>query len=271
MTTQPPFAETGYDDAARVYDLEYPDCTGDELAFLANVAGPEPSRVLELATGTGRVALALARLGHHVTGLDISDGMLARARDKRALLDPETAARVTFARGDMSRFHLDGQFDVVVAAFNALLLLPDADARATCLAASHAHLRPGGTLVADVFAANPIDRTPDHETVQFLERDPETDRLITRERFYTYDPRTDRGQSLLIYRLRADSGGPLEELRLGYSLALLSRDQLVDEVRAAGFVDLEIFGDHRRGAWSPDSPNLIVRARRARSQSHTLS
>ena len=262
MTAEPPFVETGYDQAARVYDLEYPDCTGDELEFLAASAGPAPSRILELATGTGRVALALARLGHHVTGLDISEGMLARARAKRAMLDPETASRVTFTPGDMTRFQLDTPFDMVVAAFNALLLLPDAKARASCLAASCEHLRPGGSLVVDVFAANPIDRTPDHETVQFLERDPASNRLITRERFYIYDPQTDRGQSLLIYRLQTDAGEPPEELRLGYSLALMSRDQLVGEVRCAGFVDLEIFGDHRHGAWSPDSSNLIVRARR---------
>ena len=262
MTTQPPYADTGYDQAARVYDLEYPECSGDELAFLAACAGPEPSRILELATGTGRVALALARLGHRVTGLDISEGMLARAHAKRALLDPETASHLTFTRDDMTRFRLDTRFDVVVAAFNALLLLPNAEARASCLAASFAHLRPGGTLVVDVFAANAIDRTPDHETVQFLERDPETNRLITRERFYTYDPTTDRGQSLLIYRLHADAGEPPEELRLGYSLALMSRDQLEGDVRAAGFVDLATYGDYRHGSWSPDSPNLIVRARR---------
>lgn len=262
MTTQPPYADTGYDQAARVYDLEYPDCAGEELAFLDAFAGPEPSHILELATGTGRVALALAGLGHNVTGLDISEGMLARAHAKRALLDPQMASRLTFTRDDMTRFRLDTRFDVVVAAFNALLLLPNAQARASCLASSFEHLRPGGTLVIDVFAANAIDRTPDHETVQFLERDPETDRLITRERFYTYDPETDRGQSLLIYRLHAGAGDPPEELRLGYSLALMSRDQLVREVRAAGFVDLATYGDYRRGSWSPDSPNLIVCARR---------
>ena len=162
----------------------------------------------------------------------------------------------------MARFQLDAPFDVVVAAFNALLLLPDAKARASCLAAAFAHLRPGGSLVVDVFAANAIDRTPDHETVQFLERDPESDRLITRERFYSYDPATDRGQSLLIYRLHGDADEPPEELRLGYSLALMSRDQLVDEVCAAGFADLATYGDYRRGSWTPDSPNLIVCARR---------
>ncbi len=262
MTKQPPFVETGYDQAARVYDLEYPECTGDELAFLAAIAGREPSRILELATGTGRVALALAGLGHTVTGLDISEGMLARARAKRELLDQETASRVTFARGDMARYQLDSQFDIVVAAFNALLLLPDAQARAACLCASLEHLRPGGTLVVDVFAANPIDRMPDHEMVEFLERDPGSNRLITRERFYTYDPQTDRGRSLLIYRLYAGTGQLAEELQLGYSLALLSCDQVVDEVRRAGFVDLATYGDHRRGPWSPDSPNLIVCGRR---------
>src|SRR5262249_51220895 len=67
---------------ARIYDLEHPACRGPELAFWDDLAtaaagnGGASGGVLELAAGTGRIAVALARKGHLVTGLELSAGML---------------------------------------------------------------------------------------------------------------------------------------------------------------------------------------------------
>lgn len=243
--------------------MEYPDCTGAELAFLAAYGSPEPpTQVLELATGTGRVAFALAQLGYEVTGIDISESMLDRAHAQQDEAPIEVANLLTFTHADMAGFELDGEFDLVLAAFNALLLLPDAAARSGCLEASLRHLRPGGWFVADLFAANELDRTPDHEIVEFLETDPVSGQRVTRERFYSYDTSSDRGQSHLIYRLYDTNGQISEKLELGYSLALLSHDVVVEEVRTAGFADITTYGNHDGTPWTPDSPNLLVCGRR---------
>ena len=256
----PPFSETGYDPAASVYDLEYPECAREELTFwseLARAAGP---RLLELAVGSGRVAIALARLGLHVTGLDASSEMLARARDKRSRLPAETAARLRLVNGDMREFELDERFDLVFLAFNAYLLLPDEASRVRCLTTAARHLRPGGTIAIDAFAAAAIDQEPDHERLEFLERDPSTARRVTRERFYAYDPATQRGLSTLVYRFYA-ADESVEERRLGYSLALLSRDDVVREFEQAGLHVDGVYGTYARDAWRPDAPNLLVVAR----------
>ncbi len=257
----PPFRETGYDPAARVYDLEYPDCTGDELAFWSTTAADVGSYLLELGCGSGRVAIALADRGFDVTGLDTSGEMLATAARRRASLAPEVAGRLHFMRADMRSFELDREFDLVFAAFNSYLLLPDASARAACLRSSVCHLRPGGALAVDVFAADTLDRQPDHEHVEFLETAPDDGRRITRERFYSYDPGSGRGRSTLIYRLYADDGS-VEERRLGYSLALIGRDDLVADFTAQGLTVEGIFGTYRRDEWSSGSPNLIVIGRK---------
>ncbi len=257
----PLFHETGYDPAARVYDLEYPDCTGDELAFWSTTAADVGSRLLELGCGSGRVAVALARLGFDVTGLDTSGEMLAAAARKRASLAPEVAERLHFMRADMRSFDINREFDLVFAVFNSYLLLPDASARAACLRSSLRHLRPGGMLAVDVFAADALDRQPDHERVEFLETGPEDGRRITRERFYSYDPDSGRGRSTLIYRLYADDGS-IEERRLGYSLALLGRDDLVADFAAQRLAVEGVFGTYRRDKWSSKSPNLIVVGRK---------
>jgi SAM-dependent methyltransferase len=88
-----------------LYDAEHRTLVADidlylDLLHEARVRGP----VLELACGSGRVAAPLALAGHRVTGLDLSAGMLRRARARRRTLPPEAAARLRFSRQDMRSF-----------------------------------------------------------------------------------------------------------------------------------------------------------------------
>jgi ubiquinone/menaquinone biosynthesis C-methylase UbiE len=97
---------------------------------------PAPRRVLDLGTGTGVVAIALA--GRYpdaeVVGVDISPGMIEEARRK---LPPELAGRVRFVVGDASRLsHPDGDFELVVLSN----MIPFFDELARVVA-------PGGVLV----------------------------------------------------------------------------------------------------------------------------
>ena len=79
-----------WDDDAAVYDdaSGHNPRTGPEraawMAALAHLLPPPPARVLDCGSGTGFLALIAARLGHHVTALDLSADMLARLRDNAA-------------------------------------------------------------------------------------------------------------------------------------------------------------------------------------------
>ena len=82
------------------------------------VGSRRPQRVLDLATGTGDLAIALARAipQCEVTGVDLSEGMLRYAREKAAGAGLE--GRCTFACGDAERLEFaDGEFDAVTVAF----------------------------------------------------------------------------------------------------------------------------------------------------------
>jgi ubiquinone/menaquinone biosynthesis C-methylase UbiE len=127
-----------FDDPAR-YDLEYGWTTAD-LPFYAALADAADGPVLDIATGTGRIALALAAQGHEVTAVDISDAMIEYAQTKPGAQD------VTWVTQDISSFKPKQKFALAIVGGNAFgQFLSNAD-RSAALSALYRALRPGATL-----------------------------------------------------------------------------------------------------------------------------
>ncbi|WP_419947043.1 class I SAM-dependent methyltransferase [Candidatus Poriferisodalis sp.] len=106
---------------------------------------PQAGSVLDAGCGTGRVAIELARRGHHVVGVDLDPAMLDLARSK--------APDLPWIEGDLASTIVTGaaggqrQFDAAVAAGNVMIFL-ERGTEAAVVANIAAHLRPGGVLVA---------------------------------------------------------------------------------------------------------------------------
>lgn len=91
--------------------------SGTAEAFLRRLGIPAGSRVLDVACGTGNLAIPLARMGMDVTGVDIATNLLAQARVRAE--EEELTAR--FDEGDAEQLpYGDGSFDVVVTMFGAM-------------------------------------------------------------------------------------------------------------------------------------------------------
>ena len=139
-------------DYADVYDAIYSTKEYDGEAvlverLLARNGAPLPCRVLDIGCGTGKHALALARRGYDVTGLDRSPFMLAHAR--AAAATGENAPR--FVESDARAFALAERFDAALMMFTVLgYQYQDADLFAA-LGCVRAHLNPGGLFVFDVW------------------------------------------------------------------------------------------------------------------------
>ena len=117
---------------------------GDEepcTAFLADHAGDGP--VLELAIGTGRIALRLAARGLRVDGVDIAEPMLAHLRTR-----PE-AAGMTLVRGDFADVPLEGRYRLVYVVWNTLFNLLTQDDQVRCFANVAEHLTDDGVFVVE--------------------------------------------------------------------------------------------------------------------------
>lgn len=139
-----------YDVYANIYDAQYMGYTED-IAFYVGEACQAKGLVLELACGTGRVLLPCADAGAHITGLDLSQAMLTRCREKLAAYPPEVAARVRLVEGDMRSFKLPERFELITIPFRSFLLLLTVQDQLQALAAIREHLTDTGRLVFNIF------------------------------------------------------------------------------------------------------------------------
>ena len=140
-----------YDDLSNDYDrfVNWPARLAAELPFLeAQLAAHGARRVLDVAAGTGRHAIALARAGYALTATDLSAGMIARARENAATAGVALDLAVA-GFGALSGI-TPGPFDAVLCLGNSLPHLLDGDALSAALADMAAVLRPGGVLLVQL-------------------------------------------------------------------------------------------------------------------------
>jgi methyltransferase family protein len=128
--------------------------------FDSAVVGP-----LEFAIGTGRIALPLAARGVRVAGIDNSEAMLARLREKPG------AERIEAMVGDMAATRVDGEFSIVYLVFNTIFNLTTQDGQIACFENAAAHLRSGGRFVIEARVPE-LQRLPLGQTVLPWRADP---------------------------------------------------------------------------------------------------
>ena len=138
---------SGYESFAPVYDAWAADMVED-VDFYVALAREAEGPVVELAAGTGRIAIPIAkRTGKSVIGIDLSPAMLALAREHAA----DAGVELDLREGDMRDLDLVEATDLVICPYRALLHLPTwADRRRAFERVARA-LRPGGRFAWNAF------------------------------------------------------------------------------------------------------------------------
>ena len=155
-----------YDSIAGIYD-PWSASVVEDIAFYVEEAERCDGPVVELAVGSGRIAVPIAQAGRAVIGVDLSPGMLAVAR---ALAEEHgVGSRVDLRVGDLRDPPVEERVQLVICPFRSLLHMPDESEKLRALRAAHALLVPGGRLVFDVFAPSPEDIAETHGV--WLERE----------------------------------------------------------------------------------------------------
>ena len=133
---------------AEDYDaLHDPGTTAESVALISELAGQ--GRILELAIGTGRMALPLVARGHDVSGIEGSPLMVEKLRAKPG------GQAIEVVIGDFADVAIDGPFDHVFLVFNTFFNLLSQEAQVRCFANVAQRLTEGGTFLVETFV-------PDH-------------------------------------------------------------------------------------------------------------
>jgi SAM-dependent methyltransferase len=249
-----------YDVYARFYDLCFGDMDPD-LLMIQQFAARCGSPILELACGTGRVLMPLARQGYQVTGVDVSPGMLEVARRKIAA--ENLADRITLVEQDMRKLDLDARFNLAFVAVNSFMHLLSTDDQLAALARIRHHLNPGGLLLLDLFSPD-LARLLDMKGQMTLEQsmtDPDTGHPLMR--FHT--DTADLGQQQIHVTFiidEMDGEGQVRRVVFPFDIRYVFRYELELLLRQARFELEAIYGSYDLDEYTGDSAKMIAVARR---------
>jgi SAM-dependent methyltransferase len=246
---------------ARTYDDSVPDWPG-EIGFYRDLAAKVRSAggsVLEIACGTGRVAIRLAQDGVQVVGLDISANMLEIARKKSVQLE-----NTRWIEGDMRSFELGETFELVIIPGHAFQNLNTPQDQVACLGCIKRHLTPGGTLVVHL---DPPDipwladlRREKGGVFEVAEQfqDPDTGRQVRALRAWSYEPSTQTATVQTVWEELDSDGRVVNRVERGpIRLHCVFRFEMEHLLARAGLEVEAVYGDFFRQELQDNSPDMI--------------
>jgi len=143
-----------YQSFAELYDELFDPAMYDQwLDFVAQRVSPTDGELLDLACGSGRLGVLLAQRGYQVSGLDLSEEMLALAA-KHA---QEADVTMPLMAGDMLDLTMIGEYQTVTCFADSFCYLPDLDAVTAAFRQVHDHLTVGGKFLFDVITPHQTD------------------------------------------------------------------------------------------------------------------
>jgi SAM-dependent methyltransferase len=136
------------------YNLLYKDKDyigeADYVRMLIRKYHANAKTILDLGCGTGRHDLLLAEKGYEVTGVDMSEEMLAVAKaHAEAETAPHPALSLDFRQGDIREVRCGKTFDVVLSLFHVVSYQTTNDSLAATFATAKTHLNPNGVFIFD--------------------------------------------------------------------------------------------------------------------------
>jgi len=223
---------------------------GADVQFYLSQATSKSGEVLDLACGTGRFTLPIAKAGLSVTGLDMNEFMLNHAKEKAK----NQNLSIDFQLGDIRQFHLKKKFDFIFCGFNSSQHLLEEKEFRSFLECVRDHLHHDGIFAFDVF--NP--------SIAMLNRDPAKKYLVTQ-----YPDPDGRGIVQVYEHPKYDSVTQKVSIRYLYELngeTLFQEDftlrcyfplELDVYLRNAGFQILKKFGSFQREPFQSNSMKQI--------------
>lgn len=248
------------------YDLVPMYSERRDKKFYLDLCLSSGGKVLELGCGTGRVLLPIASAGMPIVGLDLSEYMLSKCRQKIAAQPKEVQDRIHLVQASMTDFHLNDKFTTVIIPFRPFQHLLSVDDQLDCLHYVNKHLEDKGCLVFDFFQVN-LQKITDPQRFEEAEDMPETNlpdgcKMRRCSRFASTHPAEQVNDVEIIYYI-TDTNGKIERLVNGFPMRYFFRYEIEHLLARAGFEVVELYGDFDKSPLVDESPEMIFVARKA--------
>jgi SAM-dependent methyltransferase len=215
--------------------------------------------VLELACGTGRLSIPFAENGYKVTGLDVSDSMLAQAKENIA----EKKVDVNLVHADCRDFKLDRKFNVIIFPFNSIAHLHELEDIEKCFRCVKEHLADDGRFIIDIFnpdlnmlVRDPNKRysgEPGKSNIGREYPDPYGNGMVRIEESNIYDKKIQINHIKFYFKI-----GEQPEVVNDLNMRIFFPQEMDALLRFNGFEVEEKFGSFDMKPFESDSPKQLI-------------
>jgi len=230
----------------KVYE-EVEKRTSKEVESILRMMDLKPkAKILDLCCGYGRHSIELAQRGFKVTGYDLSDFFLQKAKKDSATL----GLKIEFKRGDMRKLPFVDRFDAVVNMFTSFGFFNKETDDLKVFKGVCKALKGGGLFLLDLINREQLIRN-------FARRRwrPEKDFTMLEDNFFDlFTSRLESTRTLLF--------GNGKKTEYSFSLRLYSFAEILNLLKKAGFVLESVYGDFDFREYSLDSPRMILISRK---------
>jgi len=238
--------ENFYTVGARYYDGAYQDNPNlSDVPFYLGLARRYGGPVLEIACGTGRVLLEIARKGIEIWGIDSSREQLAILSSKLEKEPEHTRSLVRLFQDDMRTCALDRKFRLVIIPFRPMQHMLAIEDQINALNVARAHLMPEGILAFDVFYPDYslLLQPSDTETLDLEWHDPHNEGQIVRRYFrrINVDLLRQRFEGEFTFRV-FEEDRVIKEERSQFTMCYYTYPHLLLLFRQCGFEVVEQYG-----------------------------
>lgn len=236
------------------YDLFESNAVGsikhsDDMQFWLNIAREYGNSILELGSGTGRIAGFLAEAGFDITGLEISESMLSIAKTKHS--------KIRWIHADACDFDLNQKFPLIIFPYNGMLHI-HSDKLKYCFSSVKNHIESDGKFVIDI--ANPslslllkISQSQGERLAAIFE-DPKGTGIVVVSQEVDYDAANQILTNKRIYRF-VGSGREVCDI---FKRRIYFPQEIETLLRWSGFEIEKKYGDYDLSLFTSDAPQQLI-------------
>lgn len=230
-----------------MYEILHPKAPEDELAFYLSYA-ERGMRILEPMCGSGRFFLPFAERGYAIWGVDQSEEMLARLRQKL----PSAQA----VRADFLEYDAEERFDYLLIPSGSVSLFTDSAVCKRVLKKCRELLAPGGSFVFSVDGVS--DRCPEGEEISASVKTQEGLTLLLRSRHH-YDPESQTQFSPGVYELYRGEV-LLRSESMDFQTHLYRPGEMDQLLQEAGFSSIAVYSSFDKRPAGPEDRSMLLYA-----------